>query len=56
MTTLMSEPETQETSKPQPADQTAAGSTEDKAVNDSETLIEVKDNFGFNYGLSLIHI
>ena len=50
MTTLMSEPETQETSKPQPADQTAAESTEDKAVNDSETLIEVKDNFGFNYG------
>ena len=46
----MSEPETQETSKPQPADQTAAESTEDKAVNDSETLIEVKDNFGFNYG------
>jgi len=50
MTTLMSEPETQETSKPQPADQTAVESTEDKAVNDSETLIEVKDNFGFNYG------
>ena len=50
MTTLMSEPETQETSKPQPAGQTAAESTEDKAVNDSETLIEVKDNFGFNYG------
>ncbi len=46
----MSEPETQETPKPQPADQTAAESTEDKAVNDSETLIEVKDNFGFNYG------
>ena len=52
----MSEPETQETSKPQPADQTAAESTEDTAVNDSETLIEVKDNFGFNYGSTQVHL